>query len=131
MSAPPCADGPFLLNSCRGTSAQWQTSSRTDKSDVLRKLAPLSLIVEIHPADAARLGIREAAPLSISSRRGEARPTAVLTATVQPGQLFMPMHFEAVHRLTFPSFDPHRRQPSYMACAVRLSPAASPINQSL
>lgn len=86
--------------------------------------------MEIHPADAARLGISDSASVSINSRRGEARATAVLTATVQPGQLFMPMHFEAVNRLTFPSFDPHSRQPSYKACAVRISPAAPALNQS-
>ncbi|MEN9841450.1 MAG: Nitrate reductase [Verrucomicrobiota bacterium] len=122
LPEPPCADYPFLLNTGRGTSAQWHTGTRTDKSDVLRKLAPRSLIVEIHPADAARLGIADASPVSIRSRRGEARATAVLTATVQPGQLFAPMHFEAVNRLTFPAFDPHSRQPSYKACAVRLTP---------
>lgn len=130
LPEPPCAEYPFLLNTGRGTSAQWHTGSRTDKSDVLRKLAPRSLIVEIHPADAARLGISDSASVSINSRRGEARATAVLTATVQPGQLFMPMHFEAVNRLTFPSFDPHSRQPSYKACAVRISPAAPALNQS-
>jgi len=35
------------------------------------------------------------------------------------------MHFAAVNQLTFPSFDPHSRQPSYKACAVALSRAAS------
>ncbi|MCX6938885.1 MAG: nitrate reductase [Verrucomicrobia bacterium] len=129
LPEPPCADYPFLLNTGRGSSAQWHTGTRTDKSDVLRKLAPRSLIVEIHPADAARLGIADASPVSIRSRRGEARATAVLTATVQPGQLFAPMHFEAVNRLTYPAFDPHSRQPSYKACAVRIS-AATDLNQN-
>jgi assimilatory nitrate reductase catalytic subunit len=123
MPEPPCADYPFLLNTGRGTSAQWHTGSRTDKSDVLRKLAPRSLIVEIHPTDAARLAIADAAPVLVSSRRGEARATAVITSTVQPGVVFMPMHFEAVNRLTFSAFDPHSRQPSYKACAVSLAPA--------
>lgn len=30
------------------------------------------------------------------------------------------MHYEAVNRLTFPSYDPHSRQPSYKHCAVRV-----------
>ena len=123
MPEPPCAEYPFLLNTGRGTSAQWHTGTRTDKSDVLRKLAPRSLVVEIHPADAARLAIADAAPVRVWSRRGEALATAVLTATVQPGQIFMPMHFEAVNRLTYPAYDPHSRQPSYKACAVALAPA--------
>jgi assimilatory nitrate reductase catalytic subunit len=32
------------------------------------------------------------------------------------------MHFASVNQLTFPSFDPHSRQPSYKAAAVRLDP---------
>ena len=121
MPEPPNADYPFLLNTGRGSSAQWHTGSRTNKSDVLRKLAPTSLYVEINPADAARLGIMHNDRIVIRSRRGEADAFAVVTPTVQPGQLFMPMHFDAVNRLTFPSFDPHSRQPSYKACAVRIA----------
>lgn len=123
MPEPPCAEYPFLLNTGRGSSAQWHTGTRTDKSDVLRKLAPRSLTVDIHPADAARLAIADASPVRVWSRRGEALATAVVTATVQPGQIFMPMHFEAVNRLTYPAYDPHSRQPSYKACAVALAPA--------
>jgi assimilatory nitrate reductase catalytic subunit len=111
---------PFLLNTGRGSSAQWHTGSRTNKSDVLRKLAPSSLYVEISPADATLLGITANAAVTVSSRRGEAAAFAVITGTIQPGQLFMPMHFDAVNRLTFPAFDPHSRQPSYKACAVRI-----------
>jgi assimilatory nitrate reductase catalytic subunit len=121
MAEPPCADYPFLLNTGRGSSAQWHTGTRTDKSDVLRKLAPRRLYIEIHPADAARLGLAEASNVRVHSRRGEAMATVVVTATVQQGVVFMPMHFEAVNRLTFPSFDPYSRQPSYKACAVQLS----------
>jgi assimilatory nitrate reductase catalytic subunit len=112
---------PFLLNTGRGSSAQWHTGSRTNKSDVLRKLAPASLYVEINPADAARLGIAANAAVSVSSRRGTAAAFAVVTATVQPGQVFMPMHFAAVNSLTFPAFDPHSRQPTYKACAVQIA----------
>ena len=121
MPEPPDEAYPFLLNTGRGSSAQWHTGSRTNKSDVLRKLAPTSLYVEINPDDAARLGIVKDSTVLVSSRRGEASAAAVITTTVQPGQLFMPMHFDAVNRLTNPTFDPHSRQPSYKACAVRLS----------
>jgi anaerobic selenocysteine-containing dehydrogenase len=57
----------------------------------------------------------------VASGRGEIQATAVLTSTVQRGQCFMPMHYEEVNALTFPAFDPHSRQPSYKACAVRVS----------
>jgi assimilatory nitrate reductase catalytic subunit len=42
---------------------------------------------------------------------------------VKSGQVFMPMHFSSVNRLTFPAFDPQSRQPSYKACAVRVERA--------
>ena len=43
---------------------------------------------------------------------------AFVTPTVQPGQLFIPMHYRETNELTYPSFDPHSRQPSYKHCAV-------------
>lgn len=113
---------PFLLLTGRGSSAQWHTGSRTDKSAVLRKLAPTRLYVEINPADAARLGIGAGQRVEVSSRRGSCEALAFVTATVQRGQVFLPMHFASVNRLTFPAFDPHSRQPSYKAAAVKLVP---------
>jgi anaerobic selenocysteine-containing dehydrogenase len=111
---------PFVLLSGRGTSAQWHTETRTGKSDILRRLSPESLYVEIHPADAARLGIAANATVRVASRRGTAIATALVTATVQPGQVFMPMHYAGTNELTYPAFDPYSRQPSYKYCAVRI-----------
>ncbi len=123
MPEPPDAEFPFLLLTGRGSSAQWHTGSRTDKSAVLRKLAPSVLTLEIHPDDAERLGLAAGDQAEVRSRRGRAIATTVITATVQRGQVFLPMHFETVNRLTFPSFDPHSRQPSYKACAVAVARA--------
>lgn len=123
MPEPPDANFPFVLLTGRGTSAQWHTNTRTGKSDVLRKLYPAKCYVEIHPDDARRLDIAPNAPVRIASRRAEITATAFLTPTVQPGQLFVPMHYAELNQLTFPSFDPHSRQPSYKACAVKVSAA--------
>jgi assimilatory nitrate reductase catalytic subunit len=123
VAEPVDAEFPFVLLSGRGTSAQWHTGSRTGKSDVLRSLAPKNCYVELNPADAARLGITPHAPVRVASRRGALTATAFVTPTVQPGQVFIPMHYAEMNRLTFPSFDPHSRQPSYKHCAVRLEPA--------
>lgn len=121
MPERPSEEFPLLLLTGRGTSAQWHTGSRTDKSEVLRRLAPRGAVVEIHPDDASRLGVRDGGVALVRSARGEARATAVVTATVQRGQVFMPMHDPQVNRLTFPAFDPHSRQPSYKACAVSVA----------
>jgi assimilatory nitrate reductase catalytic subunit len=119
---PTCAKYPFLLLTGRGTSAQWHTQTRTGKSAVLRQLYPENLYVEINPRDAARLGIRPQQQVQLRSRRGRITACAFLTATVQPGQVFIPMHYATANQLTFPAFDPHSRQPSYKACAVAIRP---------
>ena len=121
-AAPETADGeyPFLLMTGRGTSSQWHTNTRTGKSDVLRKLYPSHCYVEINPEDAEKLGIRKNSVVRIVSRRARIRATAFVTPTIRPGQLFIPMHYREVNRLTFPAFDPYSRQPSYKACAVKI-----------
>jgi assimilatory nitrate reductase catalytic subunit len=111
---------PFFLMTGRGTSSQWHTNTRTGKSDVLRKLYPKECYVEINPKDAKNLGIEGNSITRISSRRAQIRAMAFVTPTVQPGQLFIPMHYREVNQLTFPAFDPYSRQPSYKACAVKI-----------
>lgn len=111
---------PLFLMTGRGTSSQWHTNTRTGKSDVLRKLYPKDCYVEVNPKDARRLGIRKNSVVRVSSRRSSIRAMAFVTPTVQAGQVFIPMHYREVNRLTFPAFDPYSRQPSYKACAVKI-----------
>jgi assimilatory nitrate reductase catalytic subunit len=49
---------------------------------------------------------------------------AFVTHTVQPGQVFVSMHFPETNRLTFAAFDPSSRQPAYKACAVAIHRAS-------
>jgi assimilatory nitrate reductase catalytic subunit len=111
---------PFVLLSGRGTSAQWHTNTRTGKSAVLRTLYPTNAYAEINPADAAKIGLTANTQVAVISRRARIECTAVLTRTVQPGQIFIPMHYDVTNKLTRAEFDPHSRQPSYKHCAVRL-----------
>ena len=124
MPEPPDEAYPFLLLTGRGSSAQWHTGTRTNKSEVLRRLAPRTLYAEIHPDDATRLGLHSGDTVSVVSRRGTANAFVLVTATVQPGQVFLPMHFPDVNQLTLRCFDPYSRQPSYKACAVRIEAMA-------
>ncbi|MFC7336936.1 molybdopterin oxidoreductase family protein [Haloferula chungangensis] len=119
----PDAKFPFMLLTGRGTSSQWHTQTRTSKSDILQKLYPAEAYIEIHPRDAKRLGVLNNQTVTIRSRRGEMKASAYLAPTVQPGQLFLPMHYPEVNKLTHPSFDPHSRQPNYKASAVTISPS--------
>ena len=117
---------PFILLTGRGTSAQWHTNTRTGKSAVLRTLYPANPYLEVNPDDAARLGLTANSSVAIVSRRARVVCSVFITATVQPGQVFIPMHYEVTNQLTRAECDPHSRQPSYKYCAVRLERTASP-----
>ena len=122
LPEPPSERYPFLLLTGRGTAAQWHTQTRTAKSAVLRKLYPNEVYVEINPADARSLGIRSHGRVEVRSRRGCIRATAFVTRSVQPGHLFVPMHYAVTNQLTDAVFDPYSKQPSYKACAVDVGP---------
>jgi assimilatory nitrate reductase catalytic subunit len=124
LPEPTDVDYPFTLLTGRGTSSQWHTQSRTAKSGMLRKLSPSRAYVEIHPDDAAALGLRENDQVTIRSRRGRMTASVYSAPTMRRGEVFVPMHYPKVNRLTHPSFDPHSRQPNYKACAVALEKPA-------
>jgi assimilatory nitrate reductase catalytic subunit len=109
---------PFTLLTGRGSSSQWHTQTRTGKSPVLRRLYPREVYVELSPIDARSLGIEPNEVVSVVSRRASIQARAFVTHAVRPGEVFIPMHYDTVNKLTFPSFDPYSRQPSYKACAV-------------
>jgi anaerobic selenocysteine-containing dehydrogenase len=114
---------PLVLLTGRGLASQWHTQTRTRQSAVLWKLSAMMPYVEVNPVDAKTFGIRPGDQVDVVSQRGRATAKAFLTSAVQPGQIFMPMHYEAVNQLTHPAFDPHSSQPSYMCCAVRIEPS--------
>ncbi|MEZ0259043.1 MAG: molybdopterin oxidoreductase family protein [Chthoniobacter sp.] len=126
--APEMADAeyPFILLSGRGSSSQWHTGTRTDKSDVLRKLAPTEIYIEINPEDARAARIETGDEVRITSRRAEIVARAFVTPTVAPRQAFIPMHYETMNQLLSCVIDPHSRQPSFKCCAVRIAPKAGP-----
>jgi anaerobic selenocysteine-containing dehydrogenase len=115
---PPDSEFPFMMLTGRGTSSQWHTQTRTGQSDILKKLYPQNVYLEMHPADARALNIREGDAVTLRSRRGKLTAAAYLAPTVRRGQIFVPMHYPEVNRLTHSAFDPHSRQPNYKACAV-------------
>jgi len=120
FSEEPTAKFPFLLLTGRGSVAQWHTQTRTAKSAVLRKLYADEPFVEICPHDSQRLGIRSGDRVVVSSQRGRLQARALVTPAVQPGQLFIPMHYDTTNLLTHASFDPYSHQPAYKACAVTI-----------
>jgi assimilatory nitrate reductase catalytic subunit len=81
---------------------------------------PQRAYVELSPKDARQLKINHAQCISVATRRGRVRVQASITPTVQPGQLFMPMHYPETNLLTYPQVDPYSRQPAYKHCAAKL-----------
>ncbi len=121
LEVPEKADHeyPFVLLTGRGSVSQWHTETRTSKSPLLKSLAPRPN-VEINPGDASKLGIESGDWVKVRSRRGESRVEAIVTSSVQQGQLFMAMHDRQTNFLTLESVDPQSRQPCYKHCAVAL-----------
>ncbi len=89
--------------------------------------------VEVHPLDAADLGLKDRDRARIVSRRGEVVSKVLLTDLVDRGTIFMSFHFMEANAnvLTNPALDPICKIPEYKVCAVRVEklheeePAAS------
>jgi sulfite reductase (NADPH) flavoprotein alpha-component len=121
----PDADYPFMLNTGR-LQHQWHTLTKTGKIATLNKLNP-GPFVEIHPQDAAELGIRNQDKVEVRSRRGFAVLPAVVTERVLPGSSFAPFHWNdlfgedlAINAVTSDRIDPISQQPELKVCAVAL-----------
>jgi anaerobic selenocysteine-containing dehydrogenase/sulfite reductase alpha subunit-like flavoprotein len=121
---------PFVLTTGR-VQHQWHTLTKTGKIARLRKLNP-GPFVEIHPADAAALGIAEGDAVAIASRRGRAVLPAVLTDRMAPGTCWAPFHWNdafgpdlAVNAVTNDAVDPASFQPEFKVCAVSLTRVAA------
>lgn len=99
----------------------YHTGTMTRRSWALDREYPHGFI-EIHPADAEKLGISNNNKVRVTSRRGEIETVAIITDKITKGVVFMPFHFgEApVNRLTNRSFDPVSQIPEFKVCAVRL-----------
>lgn len=111
---------PFFLLTGRGTMHQWHTQTRTGKVELLKKMYPADSYAEVHPADAARLGLAEGETIRVTSRRGSVTVKTMIKDSVRPGFVFLPMHYPEANYLTFPVFDPHSRQPGYKFGAVKV-----------
>ncbi len=88
---PLSPDLPFRLNTGR-IRDQWHTMTRSAKSPRLSQHLA-EPFVEMHPADATRLGIRPADLVQLTNSHGHALLRAFITDAAAPGQLFAPMHW--------------------------------------
>lgn len=121
MPEAPNREYPFLLNTGR-TVEHWHTRTKTGRIEILERMAPEAW-VEINPADARKLKLRQHDWVKVASQRGAIERIAVrITAIVPPGQIFIPFHYHEANanNLTASEFDPISREPNYKQCAVKI-----------
>ena len=100
----------------------YHTGTMTRRSDGLNELVPTGF-VEVHPDDAARLGVTHGVEVTVETRRGTIRTPANVTSRVRPGTVFVPFHFwEApANRLTNTARDPMAKIPEFKVCGCRVT----------
>jgi assimilatory nitrate reductase catalytic subunit len=95
LASPTSARYPLVLNTGR-IRDQWHTMTRTAKTP--RLMAHVSEpFVEVHPADAAAIGVMPADLAEIESVHGRAVLRVVVTERQRRGSLFAPMHWTDQH----------------------------------
>ena len=123
----PDDEYPFILLTGR-LAWHFNTRTRTGRVPRLNKAAPDGY-VDIHPQDAARLGLAQGDEVEVASRRGSVRLPARLTERLPRGVMFIPWHFgdalgggedKLVNRVTNPVCDVHSKQPEYKFSAVKV-----------
>ena len=89
-----------------------------------------SPFVEVHPDDAAEVGLAAGQWAELSSRRGLIRLPVKLNPGLSRGVVFVPFHWGdqqgedlAANYLTIPAIGRIAKQPEFKYCAVRLAPA--------
>jgi ferredoxin-nitrate reductase len=109
--------------------AHWHTLTRTGKSPKLVQREP-SAYVEVHPDDAAELGMAASQLAELSSRRGTLRLPIKINPGLSRGVVFVPFHWgdqsserTAANYLTISAIGRVAKQPEFKYCAVRLAPA--------
>jgi assimilatory nitrate reductase catalytic subunit len=108
---------PLTLNTGR-VRDQWHTMTRTGRSPRLAQHIS-EPFAELHPADADARGIAPADLVEVTSPHGRALVRALVTDRVQPGAIFVPMHWSGefaararVDALVTATTDPHSGQPA-------------------
>ncbi len=132
IQGPPAAElpsrrFPLILNTGR-VLYHWHGGTITRRAEGLLARAPY-LEVAINPDDAQAAGLSDGDDVRVVSRRGELDGKALVSETVQRGEVFVPfvkLQESAANFLTNAVFDPKSKIPEYKVCAVRLENPAAP-----
>ncbi|ACL57816.1 nitrate reductase [Methylobacterium nodulans] len=128
LADPTSETFPFRLNTGR-VRDHWHTLTRTGKSPRLSAHRAVPF-VEIHPDDAARIGLAEGDLARVSTPYGHAVLEVMVTPGAQAGALFAPMHWSEttssagrVGALAQGAVDPVSGQPELKATSAAITPA--------
>ena len=116
----PDAEYPFFMNTGRQM-YHWHTGTMTRRSTAL-DARESTATVELNPADAEELGVRDGEEVVITSRRNSIRIAVRCSNRVARRQVFVPMHYReaAANLLTNPALDGPSGIPEFKVCAVRV-----------
>lgn len=127
---PPDSEFPFVLITGRQLE-HWHTGSMTRRAPVLNALEPRAT-VSMNGADLDALGLKPGASITVSSRRGEICLMVRRDDGTPRGSVFIPFAYQeaAANLLTNSALDPFGKIPELKYCAVRVSAAGSPSQET-
>jgi predicted molibdopterin-dependent oxidoreductase YjgC len=122
-SEQPDEEYPFILSTGR-LLYHWHGGAITRNSS-LDEIWP-ECTVEMHPHDAAQVGLETGDWVDVSSRRGQITARLLVTPRSPQGTIFIPFHFAeaAANTLTHHLLDERAKIPDYKVCGVKVERAA-------
>ncbi|AQR72726.1 nitrate reductase [Sphingomonas sp. LM7] len=125
----PLPKWPMTLNTGRYRD-HWHTMTRTGLSPKLSRHRDEPL-VEVHPKDAAELGLADRGLARVSTPQGETVFRVTLSTGQRRGELFVPIHWTDQHStggraglLPRSLVDPHSGQPGFKSTPARIAAVA-------
>ena len=122
----PDWDYPFILMTGR-VLYHYNAQAMTGRTPGLDEISSRSFI-ELNTSDALRLGIEDGGLVRVTSRRGSIETIARVSGKTNPGQVWMPFHFQDGNSnwLTNAALDSISKAPEYKVCAVSVTPVWRP-----
>lgn len=119
----PDEDYPLVLMTGR-VLYQYNACAMTGRTRGLDEIVGSSFI-ELHSQDAEALGVVDGDRVRVTSRRGQVETTARVSGKTNPGETWMPFHFQDANSnwLTIAALDRVSKAPEYKVCAVRVEKA--------
>ncbi len=125
----PDADYPFILTTGR-VLEHWHGGTLT-RASKLDDLYPQALM-EVNPADAIKMNLKEGDEVRVSSRRGSIVIRVTIKDKTKAGVVFIPFFFAqaSANILTNDVIDPRAKIPEYKICAVKIENIYPPEEQA-